>query len=437
MNGTISMRPIALLLCLPLVFAGISSRAADDAQPVLTLRRAQELAMQRHPRISAADFRALAAKQTVSEVRSAFYPTFSANFTAVRDAGDNTRIAAGSLSVSSVLDRAAAGIVVSQLITDFGRTANLTDSTKLHARAEERNTDATRTLILVQVSSAYFSVLQAQSVLSVAKQTIATRKLLLDQVEALAKNQLKSDLDVSFARVNHEDALLLEAKAVNDLKASFAGLSTLLGDPQPREYQLAEEIMPPALDADTAKLVEQALRDRPELARLRLERDSAQKFARAEKGLDYPTVSALAAVGVVPVRDNRLNDNYAVAGVNLSLPLFSGGLYKARQEEAGLRAKAADQSLLDAENDIIREVRVARLNVDYTAERVTLTAKLLEHASRALNLADARYQRGLSSIVELSQAQLNKTAAEIAQATAKYDYLIQRAVLNYQTGSLK
>jgi outer membrane protein len=66
-----------------------------------------------------------------------------------------------------------------------------------------------------------------------------------------------------------------------------------------------------------------------------------------------------------------------------------------------------------------------------------VTDQLLQQASLALELAQARYTLGLSSIVELSQAQLNLTQAQIEQASAKYDYQIQRAMLDYQVGRLR
>jgi outer membrane protein len=83
---------------------------------------------------------------------------------------------------------------------------------------------------------------------------------------------------------------------------------------------------------------------------------------------------------------------------------------------------------------VIRDVRIAKLNVDYAFERLGLTAKLLEHATQAFGLVQARYDIGASSILDLSQAQLNKTAAEIAQASANYQYHLQRAVLDFQIG---
>jgi len=91
----------------------------------------------------------------------------------------------------------------------------------------------------------------------------------------------------------------------------------------------------------------------------------------------------------------------------------------------------------DAEVHAVRDVKVAWLNAENAFRRLDVTARLLEQASRSLRLAETRYNLGLSSIVELSQAQLNKTSAAIASAGAKYDYQIQRTALDYQTGALK
>jgi outer membrane protein len=112
-------------------------------------------------------------------------------------------------------------------------------------------------------------------------------------------------------------------------------------------------------------------------------------------------------------------------------------LFSARRTEAELRAQAAEQNLRDLENRISRDVQVAWLNANTAYQRLGLTAQLLDQAKQALDLAQTRYDLGLSSIVELSQAQLNKTSAEIASASAKYEYDLQRAVLNYEVGALK
>jgi outer membrane protein len=419
-----------------LVLGATLVRAAD--LPSLTLREAHETALHNHPQISVAELRALAARQVTRQIKSAFFPNLSANVVAVGTAEDNTRLAAvGGLNNPSIFERNAEGLILSQMITDFGRTANLSKSARSHAEAEENNAMATREQILLQVDAAFYGALEAQVVTRVAEQTVATRKLLFDQVTALASNKLRSELDASFARVNLEEGRLLLSKAQNDLQASFTRLSTLMGLQGPKSYLLIEEPLPPAPSTNASQYVEQALQSRPDLLRFRRERDAAREFAHAENALSYPTISAVGSAGVVPIHGPQLPDSYAAGGLVLNLPIFTGGLFSARQREAALRAHAAEESLRDAENSVIRDVHLAWLNAQNAFERLAITRQLLENAGRSFDLAQARYKNGISSIVELNQAELSLISAQISLATTQYEYLIQRSALNFQIGTLR
>jgi outer membrane protein len=287
------------------------------------------------------------------------------------------------------------------------------------------------------VDGAYYSALQAQAVTRVAEHTVTNRQLFLDQVSALASNKLRSDLDVSFARVNLEDSRLLLSKAQNDLDASFAQLSNLLGQREPKSYLLAEQSLPGPLSTNSYDFVQQALRNRPDLLSLRNQREAASKLARAERDARFPTISAVGAAGVSPIHDDVLPDNYAAAGLVINMPLFAGGLYTAKQREAELHASAAEQSLRDLEDNVIRDVRVAWLNARNAFDRYQITGQLLQNARYSYQLAQARYKNQISSIVEFNQAELNLISAEIAYANTQYEYLAQRSALDYQTGSLR
>jgi outer membrane protein len=431
------MKSFCGLLLAGWVGFGFCLASAEDPPP-LTLQAAHETALRNHPLIRVADLKTLAARQATRQVRSGFFPNLSANVVAVGTAENNTRLAAiGALNNPSIFDRNAEGLVISQLITDFGRTANLTGSARLQAEAAANNAQATREQILLAVDGAFYSALQAQAVTRVAEQTVTARQVFLDQVGALASNKLRSDLDVSFARVNLQDAKLLLSKTQNDLQAAFAQLSTLLGLRELQTYRLAEEPLPPEVSTNVSDLVQRALRSRPALLSLRNQQQAALKFARGEKALRYPTISAVASAGVVPIHDPQLPDHYAAAGLVMSVPLFAGGYYSARQQAAELQAQADEASLRDLENNVIRDVRIAWLNAQNAFDRFRITAQLLENARQSYSLAEARYKNGISSIVEFNQAELNLISAEISLANTQYEYLIQRSALSYQTGSLR
>jgi len=183
-------------------------------------------------------------------------------------------------------------------------------------------------------------------------------------------------------------------------------------------------------------LVQTGLSQRPELAALRHEVASAQRFAEAQQAAELPKVTALAAGGLSPVaNDKLLNHNYYAAGVNVEIPLATGGNLDAKTQEARLLKLAADKNVIDAQNAIARDVRVAWLNLNTDKERIGVTAELIKNAAESQRLAAARYRLGTSSIVEFTQAELNYTQAELEDANAKYDYQSARALLNFTTGS--
>ena len=429
--------PITPALCACFLLSATPLAHAEDQAP-LTLQEAHEAALRNHPLISVAELTALATLQVARQAKAGFFPQVSANAVAVGTAESNTRLTAlGALNNPAIFDRNAEGLLVSQLITDFGRTANLSRSAQLRARAAEQNTQATRDQILFAVDGAYYSALQAQAVTRVAQQTVTNRQVLLDQVSALASNKLRSELDLSFAEVNLEDAQLLLSKAQNDLQAGFTQLANLMGLTEPKSYRLVEEPLPPPASTNVAEFVQQALRDRPDVLSFRSEQEAAVKFARAERALRYPTVAAVGAAGVTPIRDPQLDENYAAGGLTLTVPIYAGGLYAAKQREAELRAQAAAQALRDLEDNVIRDVRIAWLNAQNAFDRLQISRKLLDNARLSFDLAQARYKEGISSIVELNQAELNEISAEIAYANTQYEYLLQRSALSYQTGALR
>src|SRR5262249_55425296 len=149
-----------LLACLWALGAGLAIAAAQSPRS-LTLAEAEDVAVRNHPLATASQLRAEAAKQVTVEVRSAYFPSLFGNMTGA-EAGTQNRIAAGGLNNPIILSRYASGVNVSQLITDFGRTADLSKSSQLQAQAESQNVIATRAQILIQLDQAYFSVLRAQ-----------------------------------------------------------------------------------------------------------------------------------------------------------------------------------------------------------------------------------------------------------------------------------
>lgn len=424
-----------------LLASGVGQLAlAQTPPPKLTLKDAEALAIKNHPQILAAQSEVGFANQQVVETRSAYYPTVDADVTGSA-ANRGSRIGAGYLTDSRMFNRFGQGLTLSQLITDLGRTPNLVASSRFNAQASEQNFQATRYDVLLQVNRSYVDVLHAQSLVRVAQETVAARQLLFDQIDTLAKNNLKSQLDVSYADVYVSEAKLLLLRAQDSVQEAYAALSRALGSDQVVDYQLVDEPLPPTPPAKAEDLIAQAVTNRPELASLRFSREAAYKFAEAEKDLARPNVSLIGVAGYIPdiaqLTNQPIPSEYAGAAVNVQIPVFNGHLFSARREAARYRALEADQNLRNQQERIVRDVRVAWASTLTAFQRIDVTAQFLRQASLALELAQGRYNLGLSSIVELTQSQLNLTQAEIENLSAKYDYQSQYAALQYSIGLLR
>jgi outer membrane protein len=412
---------------------GPAAQSTPGSPMLLSVNDAQALALKNNPQISVARLTALASQQVTREVRSALWPAAQVDLTGV-DANPGTRITAGALNNPILYQRAAAGAMVSQLLTDFGRTTNLVASANLAAKAENQNALATKEQILLAVDQAFYSALQSQAVLTVAQQTVQDRQTVANQVGALFKSKLKSELDFSFANVNLAQAQLLLLDAQNNVNAAFASLSAILGFQNLQNFQLAEDTSTVSAPPDNVDdLISTAFTMRPEILALEFQSESAQRFQKAERDLLFPDIRAMGAVGDTPVRNPIISNWYGAVGVNVGIPVFNGFLYTARAREASLRAQATQERLRDLRDRISRDVRTSWLNARTAYDRLAVAQQLLDQANLALNLAQSRYNLGLGSIVELSQAQLQQTQAKIGNVEAGYDYRLSLAVVQYQT----
>jgi outer membrane protein len=417
--------------------AARSAAAAGDQVQSLTRVEAEGMAVHNNPRISVGRLLGLAQHQAVKEARSAELPTLSGAITAV-DAEDGSRVSAGSLTASRLLTHTGAGGNLTQLLTDFGRTHNLILSEKLEEKAANANTLATTQEIVMATDEAFYNALSSQAILQVAKQTVTTRQTTESQVSELTRNKLKSTLDLSFADVNLSQARLLQLDAEDNAGAAMAALDSVLGLDHNVVYDLVDDTTPLTLQPpDPGQLIQTALQQRPDLQALTYDQQSSQKYARAEWDQLLPSITAAGTAGTVPIRPGEYyaTNWWGAVGVNMNIPIFNGFLYSSQAKEAEYKAQATGERERDLRDSIVRDVRTAWLHANTAYQRVGVTAQLAKEANLALQLAQTRYTLGLSSIVELSQAQLQQTSAAIDNTNAEYQYRLALAAINYQIGA--
>jgi outer membrane protein len=415
----------------------ISYSTSGTAPKKLTLDQAESIAFRQAPVLGRASFDTQAAQQVIREARSGLFPQVVGDVTAVGTSGKNIRIgASGGLNNPTILNRQSNGINISQLIFDFGRTLNLTAAARFQALSEAQREELVKAQVLLQVDRSYFDVLKAQALLRVANETVSSREVVYDEIAALTQSKLKSDLDQTYAQANLEQAIQLVLQAKNAVEVAIAKLSEAMGFHAVQKFSLSD---PPQLkfpDEKVELLVSKALQIRPEVVALRDQVQGAQKEATAAMDARFPRIEALGSIGRTTVGDSAVYGDYGAAGIDVEVPLFTGGLFSARQREATLRASAQQKSLEQEEIQVVQEVNTSWFDALTALKNIGVAEQLAGSAQQALELAGAEYRAGQTSIIELSQAQLNALQAEIAAASAKYDYQIDRVQLDYQSGNL-
>jgi outer membrane protein len=415
----------------------LGQQSLELQQATLTLQEAESIAVANQPRLLAAQLRARASAERIRQARSGLLPTVQFNVTGALAADTGTATAAGNITTSSVSDRFAYGANLTQLVTDFGRTSALVSSTRDTAAAQNDVATLTRAQVRLNIREAYFRVLGVEAVLRAAKAAQANRQLISRQLSALAQSGLRSTLDVNFAKVLESEADLAVVRAESSVAQERARLATVMGASQPIIATLADvsptaEGLPPAPD----DLQQQALTQRADLGAAKSEEKAAKEFALSEKRLSYPSLNVLGAAGQLPYHDHTLHNDYAAAGFNLNIPVFNGNLFAARRAEAELEAQARTRDMQELRLQVNEQVRNAWYRANEAFQSLDVTARLVAQSREALRLAQDRYQAGLGSIVELNEAQLNETSAEISAADANYTYLSRRAELDFASGLL-
>jgi outer membrane protein len=414
----------------------------DTPTTPITRSDAERIALKNNPRITASQLLALAAGQVTRETRSAALPQLTGYLTG-EEAENGSRIGAGAgLTSSRLYSHFGAGGTLSQLITDFGHTRFLVATNKLQKEAQDQTTLATQQDVLLATDQAFYRLLDAQSLLDVAKATVSARSDVQNLTAAKTKAALKSDLDLSIASADLSQSQLLELDAENGVASASAMLAAVLATPPDTLYKAIEDpdqaSPPPPETSSSAAITAEAEAQRPDLQSVKLNAESFHKLAKAQALQHLPNITAQGIGGITPAGPSGVYvpDWYAAGGVNLTLPAFTGFRITAQAEEARLRAKATEQQARDLSDNIARDVRVAILNAQTSFQRITVADDFRHQTAQALALAQTRYKLGLSSIVELSQAQLQSTQAAVAAVNARYDYLLAVRTLDYARGQL-
>ncbi len=411
---------------------------------VLTLDQALQLAREHQPDVRQAQARSEAASQRANQARAvllpdveglASYERTTANF-APRPGYVPSQFLASTSNTWTTFNYYNFGLTATELIYDFGRSSGQWRASQASAQAEQQNTRSTWATAVLNVQNAFFTAQARRALSGVARENLANQDQHLAQVQGFVEVGVRPDIDLAQARADRANAQLQLVNAANAYEVAKAQLNQAMGVEQDTNYDVAEAPAQPAPgeDAPIPALIDEALARRPEVASLAQQIRSQELTVRALKGSYWPSLSAASTLTDAGQQMSSLAWNWGLS-VTLTWGLFRGGGDVARVREA-----AANLRILQAQMDGLRlsvRVQVEQARLDVRAARVGIISaqEALDNARVRLQLAEGRYQTGIGSIIELSDAQAALTNAAAQRVQADYSLAAARASLAYALGA--
>ena len=324
-----------------------------------------------------------------------------------------------------------AAFSVSKLLTDSGKNAL---ERKRQVLSIDSAAEGGREALLAlhkNVKDAYYGLLLALLKRDQAESAVQTYRKHLVQARGFYEAGARALFDVTKAEVDLSTGMITLVTAEKVLGTARAALSRAVGVDL-EEVRPATDFRPvqPLPEEDFALV--QALENRPDIRTSRLRSESGKlSVSLAAKG-NAATVS-LSGSSSLTGTDLPPDDTFSLS-VNLSVPVFDGGLTKGRISEARASLSAAEASERQTVQTVRFEVRSSLLSVREAEARISAAELLLRQAEENLILAEGRYETGVGSVLEVADATLAFTSAEVGLLQARADYSTSLADLEKTLG---
>jgi len=403
---------------------------------VLTLDDAIAIALEAQPTIQATLYDYAAARARVREAFAPLLPQLSGSAAAVRSHSSvlPNSTSSGGRTVVTVsrqpADTFLAQVQLSQLLFDFGKTMAATQVARKLAEVSAEGVELQRQLIALTVKEAYTNILLAQRLIRVQEQAVERAELNLSSAKGFydvgtqpLSTVVRAEVDVANAKVD-----LINAR--NALRTARVALNTALAIDASTETEIQDNLEYQPTTLDRAALRAEALRQSPEYRQARLQSAAAQAGVQQASRNFLPNITGTGAYGGSQL---ELNPNWSL-GLQFSWNIFDGGNLIAAYDEAKANLGAASARVKVAELTLIQNLEQAEIAVEAAQQRIEAARVLIASSQENFRLAQGRFDVGVGTILEITDAQLALTQAQNTEAQALADYRIALAQLDRAAG---
>ncbi len=402
-------------------------RTAPAPGQVLSLPEAIELALRQQPTIRSAQQTLYATAARVPQAQSSYYPRLDWVTSGGRSQtfSTSTNQAFQSNSIQTLIQGR-------QILYDFGKTGALVDEARANVRLNEREVERVREVVVLNVRTTYYQLLQARRLVAVADAQVTRADLNLRSARGFFEVGTKPKSDVTKAEVEVANAQVAQIRARNLVRLSEVNLANALGLEATTAVEIQDILAYEPVTLDSAALLAESLANRPELAQAQARIDAARAQFSGARALYLPDLTATGSYGAAS-NDPPLHEVWSITG-NLSWNLFQGFFTLNRVTETQALIEAARANYDSLELQVRADVEQAYISVVEAAERIGATQKAVESSQENLRLAQGRYDAGVGTILDLTTAQLDLTNAEADQVRALTDHKLALAALDRAVG---
>ena len=394
-----------------------------------TLDGLEQRALRDNPGVQAAAQRLLQAQAQLGVVRAGQAPnvSVSAGVSNSRTSSETSQgLALGGRSIEG--NNFSAGASLSYELDLWGRVRRVVEAADAGALAAQNDRDGVLLMLSSQVASSYWQLRGLDAELAILRSALDARREAQQLVEARFKAGLSNELDVSRARIERANAEADLHEVQRQRNTVEHALATLVGasPSQPLMASAGAQLpLPPNIPVGLpASLVGQ----RPDLAASVAQLKAANAQVGVAEGAFYPALSLTSNFGFASEHLRDLASGgarqFSIGPLALSLPVFDGGRNRANLAHSTARYEEAVANHQTRLLTALREVEDALSDVQQRQQQGEVQAQSQQAASRALQVAQARYERGVSTYLDVIDAQRNSLGADRAAAQIRTQRLL-------------
>lgn len=399
----------------------------------LALEQCIEIALKLHPTIAAYRYLVKAREAQLGQAKSDYLPRLDASAEFIRNFKiNNTQDPYFSTAYSTTYNTNHGKLALNQNIYDFGRTPANVGMKRSNLDSSISDLDNITIMVVTNLKYAYYGVLKAKRTRDVNTEAVRQYEQHLERAKTFFTVGTKPKYDVTKAELDLSNAKLNLITAENNLKVAWVNLNNAMGLDSDGEYSIEDNLPYKKYELSFEEALKTAYNERQDLKSLMGQKTAAEKAIELAKKEYMPRLSGSAGYNIIGSQ-YPLGQGWH-AGIGLTMNIFDGLSTTNKVEEAISNKNKIDADIRTLKLQIMLEVQQAHLNMIKAQEAIANTEIQIKQAKENLELANFRYDEGLADPLEVTDATVSYSNAQLANISALYDYKIAQANLEKAMG---